>query len=733
MKNRIESLVLCSLIIFCIPFSVYGQRQMEKLDRGLSAMYSSGSALVSWRIFGDDGANIAFNVYSVLNDEAPVLMNPSPISGKSNYMVSGINTSNKNQYYITPIIDGNEGNPSKIVTLKATSKQPYVSVPLDVPPFGGATREDVYTYSSNDCSIGDVDGDGDYEIIVKWDPSNSKDNAHSGKTGNVYLDAYTLEGEKLWRIDLGQNIRAGAHYTQFMVYDLDGDGKAEVACKTAPGAKDASGEFIKTGPAALANHTTNYANSSGRVLRGPEFLTLFNGQTGAEIITTDYFPPRHPSTTNPTGGQLDAIWGDNYGNRVDRFLACIAYLDGERPSLVMCRGYYTRTVLAAYDFRDGKFQIRWTFDSTKEGSKYEHQGNHGLTVADVDNDGKDEIIYGAMTIDNDGKGLYSTGLGHGDAMHVSNLDPSNPGLEVFTAHETGGNGVSYRSATDGEILWQEKKKDADIGRGVAFDIDPNYPGAECWASDGNGMYNYKGEVVTGTYPTTAGNGSTYNMAAWWDGDVLRELVDRTVITKWNWENKSTDRILSTYNYNVSSNNGTKSNPCLIADIWGDWREEIIYRSSDERELRIFSTPYPSDYGMYTLMHDPQYRLSIAWQNVAYNQPAHTGFFLGHDMATPPVPNAYYINANTPTSINTQKIELADFIYPNPVQHGLLSINTAVSDINRVVIKSLLGQTLYSENNLLNNRIDVSGFATGVYIIEIQTRKGGSKSQKVVIQ
>lgn len=622
-------------------------RHLEKLDRGVVATYTAGKALVNWRIFGDDPANIEFNVYAKINGGTAVKQNGTPISGVSNYLVSGVSTSNTNVYFIKPVINGTEGEASKSFTLKGSN--PYISVPLNVPAGGTTPDNRTYTYEANDCSVGDLDGDGNYEIIVKWNPSLSSDNTPSGPTGNTYFDAYTLEGERLWRIDLGNNIRSGPHYTQFMVYDLDGDGKAEVACKTAPGTKDATGNYISTGPAASADHGIDYRTEGGMILSGPEYLTIFNGLTGKEMITTYYIPRRHPDTENPTSSQLNNIWGDGYGNRVDRFLACIAYLDGVRPSLVMCRGYYTRTVIAAFDFRGGELSERWVFDTMDEGNEaFAGQGNHNLSVADVDGDGKDEIIYGSMSVDDNGTGLYSTGLGHGDAMHVSDLNPEREGMEIFVCHEDGGNGVSFRDVATGQILWQHKSPGSDIGRGVAFDIDPNYPGAECWASNGAGIYACQtGQVITSTYPITPGGGQNYNMAAWWDGDLLRELVDKTVINKWNWNTKGTDRLLTTYQYGVSSNNWTKSNPCLIADILGDWREEIIHRTSDSKALYIFCTTNTTTHGLYTLMHDPQYRLSIAWQNVGYNQPAHTSFFLGANMATPPTPDAVYIDASDP--------------------------------------------------------------------------------------
>ncbi|MGV2885709.1 rhamnogalacturonan lyase [Paenibacillus taichungensis] len=582
-----------------------GPRQMEFLDRGVVAVKTGTGVFVSWRLLGTEGSNVSFNVY---RDGTKV--NASPITNSTNLQdASGTSTS---KYTVRAVVSGTEQAASAAASVWGNN---YLSVPLSVPA-GGTTPDGVaYTYSANDASAGDLDGDGEYELIVKWDPSNSKDNSQSGYTGEVFIDAYKLNGTRLWRISQGKNIRAGAHYTQFMVYDLDGDGKAEVAMKTADGTKDGTGVVI-------GEASKDYRNSSGYVLSGPEFLTIFNGQTGKALSTVNYEPAR--------GNVSD--WGDNYGNRVDRFLAAIAYLDGERPSLVMARGYYTRTVLVAYNWRDGQLTKQWTFDSNTSGnSGYAGQGNHNLSVADVDGDGKDEIVYGAMAVDDNGKGLYTTGLHHGDAMHLSDLDPDRAGLEVFQVHETASNaGVEFRDARTGQLIWGIPTT-KDIGRGMAADIDPRYKGAEVWA-DG-GLYTAKGQKIGTTLP------SSTNFGIWWDGDLLRELLDSNRIDKWDYANSKTVNLLTASG--VSSNNGTKSTPNLQADLFGDWREEVVWRTNDSSALRIYTTTAVTDKRIYTLMHDPVYRLGVAWQNVAYNQPPHTGFYLGDSMSTPPVPNIRY--------------------------------------------------------------------------------------------
>src|SRR5690606_6894460 len=448
--------------------------------------------------------------------------------------------------------------------------------------------------------------------IIIHQTGKGHDNAHNGITADPIFQAYKLDGTFLWEINLGKNIREGAHYTQFMVYDLDGDGCAELICKTADGTKDGVGRVIGDAHADWRD-TDSSSSTYGRILEGPEYLTVFDGRTGAAVSTVDYLPER---------GDLRS-WGDTRANRSERYLAAIAYLDGTNPSLVMTRGYYERTTLAAWDFKDGKLVSRWVFDTKTGKHPYAGQGYHSLSVADVDQDGNDEIIFGAMCIDDDGTGLYTTGLGHGDALHVTDLDPDRPGLEAFGIHELKGGrkgvGAALRDARTGEVLFKGAI-DQDVGRGVAANIDPNHRGAYMWWLGSKVMYNMKGNPV-GQPPRSA------NFLIWWDGDLSRELLNSNYIEKYK------EGIIFRAE-GASSINGTKSTPNLSADILGDWREELILRSDDNQSLRIYTTTIPTEYRLYTLMHDPVYRLSIAWQNVAYNQPPHTGFYLGTRMALP---------------------------------------------------------------------------------------------------
>jgi autotransporter-associated beta strand protein len=638
--SRVRLFSVLAVVLCLFSRAIGAPSLMENLGRGVVALRSSPTEVfVSWRLLGNDAPDTAFNVYRSTSGGAPVKLNAAPLTGPTHYVDATANLKVANAYHVVPVVNGTERSASAAFNVPANAPvQPYFSVPLQIPAGGTSPDNFNYTYSANDCSVGDLDGDGEYEIIVKWDPNNAKDNAQSGYTGNVILDAYKLNGTRLWRIDLGVNIRAGAHYTQFMVYDLDGDGIAEVACKTAPGSKDSAGTFVATTPSRFTgtmptfNPNDDYRNSGGYILTGLEFLTIFNGQTGAEMATTFYTPPRNNDPASPDV----TAWGDNYGNRVDRFLAAVAYLDGQRPSLVMCRGYYTRAVLAAYDWRNGQLTQRWVFDTedgTPGNTAYRGQGAHSLTVGDVDGDGKDEIVYGAAAIDDNGKGLYSTGLGHGDALHLSDMAPDRPGLEVWMVHESpssyGPTGLEFRDAGTGALIFGVSGENSDVGRGVAIDIDPRYKGYEMWGSRG-GLYAVNGTLISSTRPPQM------NFAIWWDGDLLREILDGTTISKWDWNNASANTVLSATG--ASSNNGTKANPALSGDVLGDWREEVIFRSTDSSELRIYTTTVPTTTRQYTLMHDRQYRLAIAWQNVGYNQPPHPGFYLGDGMAAAPTPD-----------------------------------------------------------------------------------------------
>ncbi|MEY4489460.1 MAG: hypothetical protein RIQ79_1968 [Verrucomicrobiota bacterium] len=637
------------LLLFCalLPaLPLHANPQVEKLGRGLVALRElDGQVYLSWRLLADDPSSIAFNVYrdTTPAPDAPtedygeyrsgpaigasvVKLNSAPIADVTWFVDAAPGLQHDTSYFVRGVIKGVEQPASRSVTIAAASPpRAYHSIPLKTPA----------GYEPLEASVGDLDGDGEYEIVL-MQSGRRFDNSKSGITDPAILQAYRLDGTLLWQINLGKNIRAGAHYTQFIVYDFDGDGRAEIACKTADGTIDGTGKVI-------GDASANYVNAGGHILAGPEFLTVFDGRTGAAIDTVPYEPARHPTNPlNPTAEELKAVWGDGRGNRSERYLAGVAYLDGTHPSLIMARGYYTRTCLAAWDLCDGKLVKRWLFDSDagpESNRAYRGQGDHALSVADVDHDGRDEIIYGAMVIDDDGKGRYSTGWGHGDALHVSDLNPENPGLEIMTIQERfDKQGISVRDAATGRAIFTVPSVKADEsggdkgegpGRGVAFNIDPRFPGSEVW-SIGAGMtkmFTAAGKVICDR-PA----GTPANFAVWWDGDLLRELLDQNFIGKWNWKTQTTDRLLTAHE--CVSSNGTKATPVLSADLWGDWREEVIWRTRDGSALHIYTSDIPTKYRMVTLMHDAQYRCAVAWQNVAYNQPPHPSFALDPALPLP---------------------------------------------------------------------------------------------------
>lgn len=690
----------------------------ERLNRGAIATYTNNGMLVNWRWLATDPADIAFNVY-----RDGTKLNTQPLASRTNYLdAEGSINSN---YTVEALSNGKVVETATALVLG----NGYLNIPIDRPK-GGTVQGSSYTYTPGDASVGDVDGDGEYEIILKWDPTNQCDNGQNGSqnyTGNVYLDCYKLNGTQLWRIDLGVNIRAGAHYTQFMVYDLDGDGKAEVACKTAPGTIDGQGNYVIMGnDNPTADYRGTHGGKKGVIISGPEYLTVFEGATGKELSTVAYEPSRN----------IISEWGDSYGNRSERYLACIAYLDGKRPSLVMCRGYYTAAYLCAWDFDGRELKKKWLHASTTKGEGAYGEGAHSLAVGDVDGDGCDEIVYGACCIDHDGTVLYRTGLGHGDALHLGDFIPDREGLEVFMVHEekSAAYGFEMRDAKTGKIL-SGKKMGSDIGRGLCADIDSLSRGAEYWSlakfnMTSDGKYNSitfdcNGDSISTKRPPV-------NFRTYWTGNLSEELQEKGVISQWVNKTSSCTTVtdfVSTYGCGV---NLIKDTPALQADIFGDWREECIYYDeATKSNLMIFSTPFTSPYRVPCLMHDHIYRMSICWQNVAYNQPPHLGYYL-RDYIKYQQSNPTGISQPSVTD-KQNNVEIPFTLISDGIVIRYTDMNNASSSIR---VYSSDGLCVYHVTNRLQGSGEIKleeleKLEKGVYLLSIVV--DGTKTVRKIIQ
>ncbi|MFC1641489.1 rhamnogalacturonan lyase [Myxococcota bacterium] len=588
-----------------------GKLQMEDLCRGLVAVHSGNNNFLSWRLMGYEPFDTGFNVY---RDGSKV--NDAPITDSTNYVDSGAAASAT--YTVRAIIDGQEqGDSSETRTGEAptpTWTQDYLAISLEAP---------ANSYTAGDAIPGDLDGDGQYELVLKWDPADQQDNANPGVTSNVYLDGLELDGTRLWRIDLGRNIRAGAHYTQPVVYDLDGDGKSEVVVKTAPGTQDATGKNLSLGPAANDDDSADYRGAKGTILTGPEYLTVFSGDKGTELATVNFEVAR---------GRVDD-WGDNYGNRSDRFLSSAAIVSDTgtgqdtsgRPVALMGRGYYERATVTAWAWRDGELTRVWTADSD-QGTAHAGQGAHSMAVANVDDDLGHEIIFGSSTIDSNGTRKCSTGFGHGDALHVGDLVPSRAGLEVFMPHEDAAQpSWDVHDANTCTVIAKGDVTGKDTGRGAADDITPKNSGGEVWVNNA-GLFSAADKSDVGSQPGSC------NFLIWWDGDESRELLDGNEVTQYDGEGSGFTAT------GCSSINGTKSTPNLSADLLGDWREEVVFLCGGS--LRIYTTTQPTTRRIYTLMHDPQYRMQVSSEQTAYNQPPHPSFHIGDGMKDPPRPDIH---------------------------------------------------------------------------------------------
>jgi len=694
---------LASISVFMPSFSASATsitRQVENLDRGVVAVKTDDGVFVSWRRLGTEAPDTNFALYR----DGQLVTN-----GAITNFVDKEGTENSKYVVAT-----NNATMSKEVSV--LNKQ-YISIPLQDTPV--SEEYDIYTltfaqYSPGDSTVGDLDGDGEYEIVMMWSPSNAKDAATTGPTDKVIIDAYKLNGTRLWRIDMGVNIRAGAHDTQLMCADFNSDGKAELILRTADGTISGTGETIGDG-------TKNWAElNAGKNLQGPLFLTAFDGETGA-VLDSVPFDPQTPQTNNTPGWDF----GDGYGNRSERYLATIAYLDGVKPHVVEQRGYYPgkdagpgRTVVSTYELTsDNKLVQKWRFDTNDgENSKYIGQGNHSMTAGDVDGDGYDEIFSGSIAFDHDGSVLWCTHYGHGDAHHLADIDPTNPGYEYAKCYEEGEVqaatdlgatenqiwGTTLQDAKTGKIL-QTHNGIKDTGRCVATNIGYKDSYYVLWGAASSGYWDSNKTQLPDL-------GLPMNGRIYWDGGLTDQLQDHVTISKWNNE---TNKLETIFTADGNSINGTKGNVNVQADILGDWREEIVtYKQIDQTEekvkiavesaggreyefskivpkyeLRVYTTVIPTEYNFSTFMHDDLYRIGAATYNVAYNQPPHISFYLSDTIdgyKTQPAPNVTLVPNNyTEAAFDSSKLAAA------PAASGN---NSAASADGKSVVKLVIDST-----------------------------------------
>ncbi len=677
--------------------------QATPLKRGLISvnLNSSGSSgnLVSWRYRETDGNDVKFKLFrgTTVNTQDIALNNGNFIYAKTNFRDASGNVSS---YYRLEVYDLNDNLIETEVSRKTWNNQSMeipTSTPVDTRGLGA-------TYTPNDATFCDMDGDGEYEIVVKWDPSNSKDAASNGVTSDTYIDCYKLDGTHLWRINIGPNLRAGAHTTPFLCWDFDGDGYGEMICKTAPGTVDGEGNYVIMGN---DDPTASWLNSRGKPDAGPEYVTVFDGLTGAELATMEYH--------TKYGDVSTSFWGDSNQNRSERYLACVAYLDGKTPSAVMCRGYYSGAALGAYNWDGVNLTLYKLHRSSTSGKDLWGEGAHFCIAGDVDEDGYDEIVYGAATLDHDFQhALSRTGFGHGDALHLGDFLWDNPGQEIFMVQEKSPFGYHMRDAATGNVLLHVTA-DGDTGRGLAANFSAANDGAELLASCTGAIMDCFGNVIANSW-AIGSSGAGINNRIYWNGDPYDEFFDKSIIAHWNASGKSFDRIqVNGSNYTPGTlNNDSKYNPCVLGDMLGDWREEIVTYNSSSKALIITSTSFESNYRIPHLMDDRQYAQLIANQNVGYNQPPHLSYdpartyalnvtipesgylplYTSYSLQVPKNATIYYVNAVNTAADTLKFAKIATTI---PANCGFIVKGTPGTE---VILKTAdLAGSSYSANKL----------------------------------
>jgi len=600
----------------------------------------TGKVLVTWRMLPGDDATTSFDLYRAVGTGTEKKI-ASNISNRTCHQDGSASKTADNHYRLTYT-----GSTETLSTFTLTKAQvsgglPYISIPL-------ADTKDVYentakiVYTANDVSVGDLDGDGEFEIVVKRLQSVKDANGNIISDGSgasysqqdclwaVIWDAYKLDGTLLWRIKGGPGIILG-NSSSFAVADFDGDGCAEMAIRTCEGTVFGDGQQISdtNGDGKIDYRTWGNLNSSkpGYVdhynSAGPEFISIIDGKTGRELAR-DNFIDRETSES----------WGDGYWKRACSFRVGVGCFDETGlPSAIFGRGVYGHSVIEAWDWRNGRLTKRWRFDTNdkgtgkdgKEHSTYASQGNHSLNVADLDGDGLDEVMYGSMAVDHDGIGLWNTRLGHGDANHVGKFLPEREGLQMFHCLETGKTMVALHDARDGSVIWKkEAASDNDMGRCMVADYSPATPGCEfCYYK--SDLFDQDGNS---TGITTSGWKLGFATAVWFDGSLSRQGLSEDGIL----HSVPNGRTFTMWRYSMAMINGTKGNPAWYGDLVGDWREEIILPDATRlQDIKIFSTWYPTTHKFPWLMTDHCYWMSCLNENIGYNQPTNTGYYLGSSL------------------------------------------------------------------------------------------------------
>lgn len=620
-----KKLFATSALALLVSMGANAQRFTDKLDRGLVAVKTTKGVYCSWRIQADEYYDVKYNLY---RDGTRVNAEPLDVSNFTD--ASG---SESSQYTVKAVLNGVEQQASKAATVfKSNYKEIKIKHDASLKA----------TYEPNDACCADVDGDGEVEILMKFNNKEEGEQLYpkNGPTINgVATKEYSMlaclkqDGTVLWWVNCGPNMGDFQNNEQNIVgYDWDMDGKAEVVMRLEEGSTVhmADGTTYTIGANGKNGSSwTNYREpkASGSVEwfthYGKEFLWYCEGATGKPYQCIEF--PLKRLEDGET--DLKAAWGDGYGHRSSKYFFGAPYLDGKHPSIFLGRGIYTRHKFIAYDVdpKTHDLKVRWKWTNNQPGSPWYGQGYHNYIVADVDWDGRDEIVWGSMVIDDNGMGLSTTGLGHGDAQHIGDFNPYIHGQEMFACNEDNPSN-NYRDATTSKIYYR-KTDTNDDGRCLAGNFYNDFPGAV-----GHSAHDTPISTVTNEHVSTNTNGLSMNFRIYWDGDLLEECFNNTEVTKPGVGTIAT--FLGAY-----SNNGTKATPCYQGDIFGDWREEVIERTADNN-IRIYTTNEPTKWRNYSLWYDHQYRNGMVWQPCGYNQPPHVSYFLGElegiTIAPPPL-------------------------------------------------------------------------------------------------